>query len=139
MELVKAEAVLQSGETCKLESVEYQIHREMAPIYVNGDANPRSFSRGKRGISGVFTIDRMDCPHYRHLNEGTAPLYIRIHLKSDSGFLQIFEFSGITIFQTEDDLFSKRMHFVAQTADGFTMNERITNRGIAKKVLSKEY
>jgi hypothetical protein len=42
----------------ELQGVSYSITREKAPIYTLGSADPRSFSRGKRGIAGtlVFTI-----------------------------------------------------------------------------------
>lgn len=42
----------------ELTAVTVSVHREKAPIYTMGDANPRSFSRGKRGIAGtlVFTV-----------------------------------------------------------------------------------
>lgn len=42
----------------ELEGISYSIQREKAPIYSMGSADPRSFSRGKRGIAGslVFTV-----------------------------------------------------------------------------------
>ena len=42
----------------ELASITYSVTREKAPIFTMGDPNPRSFSRGKRGIAGslVFTI-----------------------------------------------------------------------------------
>ena len=42
----------------ELQGLSYTIQREKAPIYTMGDADPRSFSRGKRGIAGslVFTV-----------------------------------------------------------------------------------
>jgi hypothetical protein len=41
-----------------LQAVTYAVHREVAPIYGLGDANPRGFAKNKRGISGtlVFTV-----------------------------------------------------------------------------------
>lgn len=41
-----------------LQGISYSITREKAPVYTFGSANPRSFSRGKRGIAGscVFTL-----------------------------------------------------------------------------------
>lgn len=45
----------------ELQGISYSVSREVAPIYTMGSADPRSFSRGKRGISGslVFvTFDR---------------------------------------------------------------------------------
>lgn len=42
----------------ELQGISYTIQREKAPVYTMGDADPRSFSRGKRGIAGsiVFTV-----------------------------------------------------------------------------------
>lgn len=42
----------------ELQAVTYSVTREKAPIYTLGDSNPRSFSRGKRGIAGslIFTV-----------------------------------------------------------------------------------
>ena len=42
----------------ELQGISYTVTREVAPIYTMGSADPRSFSRGKRGIAGsmVFTV-----------------------------------------------------------------------------------
>ena len=42
----------------ELQGISYTIQREKAPIYTMGEADPRSFSRGKRGIAGsiVFVV-----------------------------------------------------------------------------------
>lgn len=42
----------------ELQGISYSISREKAPVYTMGSAEPRSFSRGKRGIAGnlVFTV-----------------------------------------------------------------------------------
>lgn len=42
----------------ELQGISFTIQREKAPIYTMGEADPRSFSRGKRGIAGsiVFTV-----------------------------------------------------------------------------------
>ena len=32
--------------------ISYTVTREKAPLYTMGDVNPRSFTRGKRGIAG---------------------------------------------------------------------------------------
>lgn len=41
-----------------LSGITWSVTREKAPIYTMGSANPRSFSRGKRGIAGslIFTV-----------------------------------------------------------------------------------
>ena len=42
----------------ELQAISYSVSREKAPVYTMGSAEPRSFSRGKRGIAGnlVFTV-----------------------------------------------------------------------------------
>ncbi len=42
----------------ELQGISYTITREKAPLYTMGSADPRSFSRGKRGIAGslVFLV-----------------------------------------------------------------------------------
>ena len=37
----------------ELQAISYSVTREKAPIYTMGTADPRSFSRGKRGIAGT--------------------------------------------------------------------------------------
>lgn len=70
----------------ELQAITYSVTREKAPIYTMGNANPRSFSRGKRGIAGslVFTVFDRDSLHelkqqtiYRHSLSGdtTTPVH----------------------------------------------------------------
>ena len=42
----------------ELQGINYSVSREKSPVYTMGSAEPRSFSRGKRGIAGtlVFTV-----------------------------------------------------------------------------------
>ncbi len=51
----------------ELQAVSYSITREKAPIYTMGSADPRSFSRGKRGIAGTLIFIVFD----RHAVLGT--------------------------------------------------------------------
>ena len=46
----------------ELQGITYSVSREKAPIYTMGSAEPRSLSRGKRGIAGylVFTVFNRD-------------------------------------------------------------------------------
>lgn len=41
-----------------LQGISYTVTREKAPVYTMGSANPRAFSRGKRGIAGslIFVV-----------------------------------------------------------------------------------
>jgi hypothetical protein len=55
---VDIKAVFGSEVIGELQGVSYSITREKAPVYTMGSADPRSFSRGKRGIAGtlIFVI-----------------------------------------------------------------------------------
>ena len=44
----------------ELQGISYSVTREKAPIYTMGSANPRSFSRGKRGIAGTLVFVMFD-------------------------------------------------------------------------------
>jgi len=59
-----------------LQAVSYSITREKAPIYTMGSADPRSFSRCKRGIAGTLIFIVFDRHGLLHLmgpeNEGGA-------------------------------------------------------------------
>lgn len=55
----------------ELQAITYSITREKVPVYTMGSAEPRSFSRGKRGIAGnlvfvTFNRDALLC----ELNDG---------------------------------------------------------------------
>lgn len=55
----------------ELQAISYSITREKAPIYTMGSADPRSFSRGKRGIAGTLIFVIFD----RHALLGTFGVY----------------------------------------------------------------
>jgi len=44
----------------EIQAISYSVTREKAPIYTMGDPNPRSFSRGKRGIAGSLIFIMFD-------------------------------------------------------------------------------
>ncbi|RMH18621.1 MAG: hypothetical protein D6698_06730 [Gammaproteobacteria bacterium] len=44
----------------ELQGLSYTVQREKAPIYTMGNADPRSFSRGKRGIAGSLVFKVFD-------------------------------------------------------------------------------
>lgn len=44
----------------ELQGISYSVTREKAPVYTMGSANPRSFSRGKRGIAGTLVFVLFD-------------------------------------------------------------------------------
>jgi len=50
-------------------SITYNVTREKAPVYVMGDPDPRSFSRGKRGIGGSMVFTVFDSDTFRMLKD----------------------------------------------------------------------
>lgn len=44
----------------ELQAISYSISREKAPVYTLGSAEPRSFSRGKRGVAGTMVFTAFD-------------------------------------------------------------------------------
>lgn len=51
---VDIKAVFANTVIAELQAISYSITREKAPLYTMGSADPRSFSRGKRGIAGTL-------------------------------------------------------------------------------------
>jgi hypothetical protein len=51
---VDIKAVFAQKVIAELQAISYSITREKAPLYTLGSADPRSFSRGKRGIAGTL-------------------------------------------------------------------------------------
>lgn len=51
---IDIKAVFGNVPIAELQAVSYSINREKAPVYTMGSADPRSFSRGKRGIAGTL-------------------------------------------------------------------------------------
>lgn len=50
-----------AGKACgTLQGISYSVSREKAPIYTMGTADPRGFSRGKRGIAGSLVFIQFD-------------------------------------------------------------------------------
>ena len=57
---VDIKAVFGPTVIAEIQAISYSITREKAPIYTMGSADPRSFSRGKRGIAGTLIFVMFD-------------------------------------------------------------------------------
>lgn len=57
---VDIKGVFNNQVIAELQAISYSITREKAPIYTMGTADPRSFSRGKRGIAGTLIFVMFD-------------------------------------------------------------------------------
>ena len=68
-----------------LSGITFSVTREKAPIYTMGSPNPRSFSRGKRGIAGSLIFTVFDRPalytmlEKNHANNKPMDFYTRAH------------------------------------------------------------
>jgi hypothetical protein len=51
---VDIKAVFANRVIAELQAISYSVTREKAPLYTMGSADPRAFSRGKRGIAGTL-------------------------------------------------------------------------------------
>lgn len=51
---VDIKAVFSNEVIGEIQAISYSVTREKAPLYTMGSADPRSFSRGKRGIAGTM-------------------------------------------------------------------------------------
>ncbi|MHA2063335.1 MAG: hypothetical protein ACXABY_03020 [Candidatus Thorarchaeota archaeon] len=51
---VDIKAVFGNEVIAEIQAISYSVTREKAPLYTMGSADPRSFSRGKRGIAGTL-------------------------------------------------------------------------------------
>ncbi len=66
----------------EVQGVSYTVTREKAPLYTMGSANPRSFSRGKRGIAGslIFLVfDRSALLSISGNEASTDAFYLKEH------------------------------------------------------------
>lgn len=57
---VDIKAVFASKVIAEIQAISYSVTREKAPLYTMGSADPRSFSRGKRGIAGTLIFLMFD-------------------------------------------------------------------------------
>ena len=57
---VDIKAVFGKNVIGELQAISYSVTREKAPVYTMGSADPRSFSRGKRGIAGTLILMMFD-------------------------------------------------------------------------------
>jgi len=80
---VDIKAVFASKVIGELQAISWSITREKAPIYTMGSADPRSFSRGKRGIAGTLIFIVFD----RHALLGTLGVWSDIQPDESLMFL----------------------------------------------------
>jgi len=78
----------------ELIGISYTITREIAPIYTTGSADPRSFSKGKRGIAGTMVMHNFDRHALRNIMDKSTYVAKNDDFQS-VGWKPIDEISGI--------------------------------------------
>lgn len=87
-------AVFHNIVIAELVGISYTITREIAPIYTMGNPDPRSFSKGKRGIAGTMVFQKFDRQALRDLMD--ASIYVAKNDDYQSiGWRPVDEVSGI--------------------------------------------
>lgn len=103
----------------ELQAITYAVRREKAPIYTMGSPEPRSFSRGKRGIAGslVFTVFDRDAL-LSALND---------HIVKEQTFHRIggndLEYKRISVDEWDNELTGIAMSGVAADENGQSVSE----------------
>jgi hypothetical protein len=80
---VDIKAVFANQVMAEIQAISYNIMREKAPLYTMGSADPRSFSRGKRGIAGTLIFIVFD----RHALLSTFGMFQTANLSQRLMFL----------------------------------------------------
>lgn len=79
-----------------LSGITWSVTREKAPIYTMGSPNPRSFSRGKRGIAGSLIFTVFDRPSlYAMLEKHKADESVRYFTRSHNILPNMGDSSGV--------------------------------------------
>lgn len=79
---VDIKAVFGSLPIGEIQAISYSVTREKAPLYTMGSADPRSFSRGKRGIAGTLIFLVFDS--HAMLDHFTNPKRVPTKFMSDN-------------------------------------------------------
>lgn len=92
----------------ELQAISYSIQRETAPIYTMGSAEPRSFSRGKRGIAGRLVVSQFDRDALieefnKMIEEDVEKLGIQKFKTNDRSFIEEQGYGNNTAFLSLED------------------------------------
>lgn len=123
------------GERIDIERLRYQIEREAAPIYAMGNPNPRSFERGRRSLTGRFSVKMED---YYGLSEMNG---ISLHALSEEAETVVVEVELLD-YQFTNSMEEVVVFFtgrrVQRNPSGMELQKR-SNRELAKVLLTSAY
>lgn len=115
-----------------LSGITFSVTREKAPIYTMGSPNPRSFSRGKRGIAGSLIFTVFDRPAlYTMLDKNraggdpTQTFYTRVHnaLPGDTSY----KYRGIADVNDQSSSIIKKVPYYADQIPPFDITITFVN------------
>lgn len=105
-------AVVHNRIVGELQGISYSVTREKVPIYTMGSPDPRSFSRGKRGIAGsmVFTVFNKDVfEDFKNAKDSNGESITTIwtaagnkQTTDTNGVIVTNNESGVTLLSTDD-------------------------------------
>lgn len=105
----------------ELQGITYSISRAKAPIYTMGSAEPRSFSRGNRGIAGtlVFSVFDRDALLEAFKEEFEEKnIKVQKYVANDPERLQAFYPENTTGFTSVDDWDKMMTSLVNESVEG---------------------
>ena len=103
----------------ELQAITYAVKREKAPVYTMGSPEPRSFSRGKRGVAGslVFTVFDRDA----------LLSALQEHVKKEQTFHRIggetLEYERISVEQWDEKLTGIALNGVQNDSGTFSQED----------------
>lgn len=106
----------------ELQAITYSIQRQKAPVYTMGCAEPRSFSRGKRGIAGslIFTVFDRDA-----LLEDLKDINIQRIGGEDT---EVYEGATLTIDQWDQKLTEMSQEGISNDSSISNQATEVTNK-----------
>jgi hypothetical protein len=91
-------AVIGSYKFAELQAISYAVQREKAPVYCMGSADPRAYSRNKRGIGGTLIWINFDSHALLNIVQRNAGTFVADDDEIMPGYVNVN--NGTAIFQT---------------------------------------
>jgi hypothetical protein len=116
----------------ELQGISYTVQREKAPIYTMGEADPRSFSRGKRGIAGSLVFNVFDRSALLEVMRDRP--YIANKYSIPEGF-QIADINDANIFEAQPGIVSPAVGTASPTVSRIALDKVLARPQYLDQVL----
>jgi hypothetical protein len=113
----------------EIQGLSYTVTREKAPLYTMGSADPRAFSRGKRGIAGSFIFLVFDRNALLHTMRGTDQgKFLANQYETDDDYFASSDLGTVTIPELATDPVAGTVG--VQQTNNTQVNNQITSRKV---------